>query len=141
MLKLAKKSNNRTIQPNTRMLAQFSRSLPVLLIAIAINYCCFPQPLKAETMPLTQTEIDQKITTLPQWQQQDQTLTRTFKFKNFVEAIEFVNQLVEPAEAAGHHPDLAISYNQVTISLTSHDTGGLTQKDFDLAATISDLTN
>ncbi len=108
----------------------------VLMLAIAIAFC---QPLQANTMPLTQTEIDQKIQTIPQWQQEEQTITRTFKFKNFVEAIAFVDRLVEPAEAAGHHPDLAISYNQVTVSLTSHDAGGLTQKDFTLAQTISNL--
>ena len=64
---------------------------------------------------------------------------RTFEFKDFVEAIAFVDKLVEPAEAAGHHPDLSISYNEVTVSLTSHDAGGLTSKDFELAQTISDL--
>lgn len=111
----------------------------VLLLAMATFFCFLPQTLKADSMPLTQTEIDQKISTIPQWQQEDQNLTRTFKFKNFVEAIAFVNQLVEPAEAAGHHPDLAISYNKVEVSLTSHDAGGLTQKDFDLAQTISQL--
>ena len=46
---------------------------------------------------------------------------------------------MEPAEAAGHHPDLAISYNKVTVSLTSHDAGGLTAKDFELAQTISQI--
>jgi 4a-hydroxytetrahydrobiopterin dehydratase len=56
-----------------------------------------------------------------------------------VEAIAFVNQIVEPAEAAGHHPDLEISYNKVTVSLTTHDAGGLTSKDFDLAQVISKL--
>jgi 4a-hydroxytetrahydrobiopterin dehydratase len=50
-----------------------------------------------------------------------------------------VNKLVEPAETAGHHPDLEISYNKVTISLTSHDAGGLTEKDFALARQISTL--
>jgi len=91
-------------------------------------------------MPLNQTEVEQKIKAIPEWQQKEQTITRTFLFKNFVEAIAFVNQLVEPAEAAGHHPDLEISYNKVIISLTSHDAGGLTQKDFELAKTISDIT-
>lgn len=103
------------------------------------GFCLIPQSLRANIMPLTQTEIDQQIATIPEWQQEGQTLTRTFKFSNFVRAIEFVNQLVEPAEAAGHHPDIAISYNKVTISLTTHDAGGLTQMDFDLAQTISDL--
>ena len=90
-------------------------------------------------MPLTQAEIDQKIETVPQWQQSEQTIVRTFKFKNFVEAIAFVDKLVEPAEEAGHHPDLSISYNKVVVSLTTHDAGGLTEKDFSLAQTISDL--
>ncbi|MEM8830367.1 MAG: 4a-hydroxytetrahydrobiopterin dehydratase [Cyanobacteria bacterium P01_G01_bin.19] len=92
-------------------------------------------------MPLTQSEINQKIINLPKWEQEGQTLTRTFEFKGFVEAIAFVDKLVEPAEAAGHHPDIAISYNKVTISLTTHDAGGLTQMDFDLAQTISDLAS
>ncbi|MEM6611158.1 MAG: 4a-hydroxytetrahydrobiopterin dehydratase [Cyanobacteria bacterium P01_C01_bin.72] len=96
-------------------------------------------PAIANSMPLTQAEIDQKIQAIPQWQQSEQTLTRTFKFKNFVEAIAFVDQLVEPSEAAAHHPDLAISYNKVTVSLTTHDAGGLTEKDFSLAQTISEL--
>jgi 4a-hydroxytetrahydrobiopterin dehydratase len=61
------------------------------------------------------------------------------KFKDFVAAMDFVNKLVEPAEAAGHHPDLAISYNKVTISLTTHDAGGLTEKDFAMAKQISSL--
>ena len=121
---------------------------PILLLVMAIvsstalcaiAFIFTPQPLEANTMSLNQTEIDQKILTVPGWQQKDQSITRTFKFKDFVEAIDFVNQLVEPAEAAGHHPDLAISYNEVIISLTSHDAGGLTQKDFDLAQSISQL--
>ncbi len=60
-------------------------------------------------------------------------------FKNFLDAIEFVNKLVAPAEAAGHHPDITISYNRVTISLTTHDAGGLTQKDLTLAKTLAQL--
>lgn len=113
--------------------------LPRIFLVIAIALIFSPQPLKAKPMSLNQTEIDQKIQALPQWQQEDQTLSRTFKFKNFVEAIAFVDRLVEPAEAAGHHPDLAISYNKVTVSLSTHDAGGLTQMDFDLAKTISGL--
>jgi len=108
---------------------------------MAIALTLLVQSLPINAMPLNQTEIDQKIQTIPQWQQQKQNLVRTFKFKNFVEAVAFVNQLVEPAEAAGHHPDLTIEYNKVTISLTTHDAGGLTQLDFDLAQTISELDN
>jgi len=122
------------------MYSIFKQPLSKILFLVAVvSFCFLSQPLQANTMPLTQTEIDLKIEAIPQWQQQDQTLTRTFKFKNFVEAIDFVNQLVEPAEAAGHHPDIAISYNKVTISLTTHDAGGLTEQDFEMAQTISQL--
>ena len=110
-----------------------------MLLLVAVSTFFLPQTLKADTMSLNQAQIEQKLQTIPQWQQQDQTITRTFEFKNFVEAIDFVNKLVEPAEAAGHHPDLAISYNKVTVSLTTHDAGGLTQQDFDMAQTISNL--
>ena len=112
---------------------------PLLFIfAIAIAFSFSPQ-LMANTMPLTQTEIEQKLSTVPQWQQEGNNITRTFEFKNFVEAIDFVNKLVEPAETAAHHPDIAISYNKVMVSLTTHDANGLTQQDFELARTISEL--
>ena len=110
-----------------------------LPLIVAANFCFYTLPAIADSMPLTQAEIDQKIKTVPQWQQSEQTITRTFKFKNFARAIAFVDKLVEPAEAAGHHPDLSISYNKVVVSLTSHDAGGLTDKDFSLAQTISDI--
>lgn len=89
---------------------------------------------------LSESEIQQHLQQIPDWQQAGNKIQRAFKFKNFVEAIEFVKKLVDPAEQAGHHPDIAISYNQVTISLTSHDAGGLTEKDFSMAKTISQLS-
>ncbi len=97
------------------------------------------RPITANNMTLTETELKQKIQSLPDWKREGDVISRTFVFKDFVAAIAFVNQLVEPAEAAGHHPDLEISYNRVKVSLTTHDAGGLTQKDFDLAETISQL--
>ena len=122
-----------------KMFSIFQQPLAkALLLAMAIALM-FPASAHANTAPLTQSEIDRQIKTVPQWQQEGQTITRTFEFKNFVEAIAFVDRLVEPAEAAGHHPDLAISYNKVTVSLTSHDAGGLTAKDFELAQTISQI--
>ncbi|ERN40247.1 Pterin-4a-carbinolamine dehydratase [Rubidibacter lacunae KORDI 51-2] len=75
----------------------------------------------------------------PGWHLNGNQIECTREFAGFVEAIAFVNKLVEPAEAAGHHPDLAISYNKVTIALTTHDAGGLTDADFAMAAAISDL--
>ena len=88
---------------------------------------------------LNQTEIQERLKSINGWKQNGKTIQQTFRFKNFINAIAFVNELVEPAETAGHHPDLEISYNKVTVSMTSHDAGGLTSKDFDIAMTISEL--
>lgn len=88
---------------------------------------------------LTDAEIQEQAKLLEGWTVEGKELERTFKFKDFVEAIAFVNKIVEPAETAGHHPDLAISYNKVKITLTTHDAGGLTLNDFDLAQVVSKL--
>jgi 4a-hydroxytetrahydrobiopterin dehydratase len=89
---------------------------------------------------LSEAEISTQIESLPGWTIDGQRLTRTYEFNNFVESINFVNCLVAPAEAVAHHPDITVSYNRVTVSLTTHDAGGLTQQDFDLARTISQLS-
>ena len=88
---------------------------------------------------LTPNEIQSQLATLPDWTLEGTAIKTILTFKNFIEAIEFINKVVEPAEAAGHHPDLFISYNRVTISLTTHDAGGLTQNDFSLAQTLTQL--
>ncbi|BAQ65797.1 4a-hydroxytetrahydrobiopterin dehydratase [Geminocystis sp. NIES-3709] len=92
-------------------------------------------------MILSETEVREKLSTLPDWITRDGTINVTYKFKDFIQAIEFVNRLVVPSEKSGHHPDIFISYNKVTINLTSHDEGGITQKDFDLAHEIVDIVN
>ncbi|HEY9798857.1 MAG TPA: 4a-hydroxytetrahydrobiopterin dehydratase [Leptolyngbyaceae cyanobacterium] len=88
---------------------------------------------------LGDAEIEAQASELSGWTRQGSKLETTRKFKDFVEAIAFVNKLVEPAETAGHHPDIEVSYNKVKITLTTHDAGGLTQKDFDLAREISQI--
>lgn len=88
---------------------------------------------------LSPTDIQAKLSQLPDWSLDGNTIVSVRTFKDFVTAIRFVNQLVEPAEAAGHHPDLQISYNRVIVTLSTHDSGGLTDKDFALAAVISKL--
>jgi 4a-hydroxytetrahydrobiopterin dehydratase len=115
--------------------------LAISLMATIFPVICDNQQATANSNPmvLNETEINQKLQSLSGWEKQSNTITRTFQFPNFVKAIDFVNKLVEPAEKAGHHPDIAISYNKVTISLTTHDAGGITQKDFDLAQIISQL--
>jgi 4a-hydroxytetrahydrobiopterin dehydratase len=70
---------------------------------------------------------------LPQWKRNGQVIARTFQFKNFPAAMKFVNTVADLAEQAQHHPDVDIRWNKVTLALTTHDAGGLTEKDFALA--------
>lgn len=93
----------------------------------------------AEAVRLTDTQISTQLQTLPGWQLVGGQLHCTYEFDNFVESVIFVNRIVEPAEAVGHHPDLMISYNKVTVDLTTHDAGGLTNLDFEVAQAIADL--
>ncbi len=88
---------------------------------------------------LSISKIQEQVKSLDGWTVEGSQLESKRKFKNFIQAIEFVNRLVEPAESAGHHPDIEISYNKVKIILTTHDAGGLTQNDFDLARIISQI--
>jgi len=88
---------------------------------------------------LNSAEIQTQLGHLSGWKLNEKTIESTRTFEGFPGAIAFVKQLVEPAESAGHHPDIAISYNKVTVSLSSHDAGGLTQKDFDLATIITQI--
>ena len=88
---------------------------------------------------LNDGEIQDRVKKLPDWTLEGKQISCLRTFKDFIESIDFVNKLVGPAEAAGHHPDIEISYNKVKISLTSHDAGGLTSKDFELAQTLSQL--
>ena len=80
-----------------------------------------------------------RLAQLPGWQIESGELVRTFEFKDFVAALRFVNRVGELAEQAGHHPDIDIRYNRVRLALVSHDAGGLTEKDFDLAAQVQNL--
>jgi 4a-hydroxytetrahydrobiopterin dehydratase len=73
------------------------------------------------------------------WVRQGRELTREFRFKNFYATMSFVNAVAHLANAADHHPDLAVSYNKCGIKLTTHDAGGITAKDVILAESISRL--
>ncbi len=91
-------------------------------------------------MPLLDDKtIVSKLQSLPRWKLDGGELVRRCEFTNFVEAMQFVNSVAEMAEGAGHHPDIDIRYNKVRLALMSHDAGGLTDRDFDLAAAIDSL--
>jgi 4a-hydroxytetrahydrobiopterin dehydratase len=88
---------------------------------------------------LNPNEISQRLGKLPGWTYRDNALYKKYTLDSFVSAIQFVNKIAEAAESAGHHPDITINYNVVGISLSTHSAGGVTQKDFDLAARIDQI--
>jgi 4a-hydroxytetrahydrobiopterin dehydratase len=88
---------------------------------------------------LSAAEIQLRTSQLRGWTLEGDCLVQVFRFRDFIQAIKFVDSIVFPAESAAHHPDLMISYNKVTVSITTHDAGGLTHKDFELAAAIDIL--
>lgn len=82
---------------------------------------------------LSPTDIKAALAAAPEWKRKGAAITRTFQFKDFPAAIKFVNAAARLAEKAWHHPDIDIRWNKVTLTLTTHDAGGLTERDFDLA--------
>lgn len=82
---------------------------------------------------LTAPQIKAALATLPDWKKRGGTITRTYVFKDFPVAVKFVNGVAKLAEKVWHHPDIDIRWSRVTLTLTTHDAGGLTQKDFSLA--------
>jgi len=81
----------------------------------------------------------QAFLTVPAWRRQGDAIVRTFQFADFPAAVAFVNQVAPLAEAAAHHPDIDLRWNRVTLLLTTHDAGGLTEKDFSLARQIDQI--
>jgi 4a-hydroxytetrahydrobiopterin dehydratase len=93
------------------------------------------KPSLEKSMPaLSEEQAASRLKALPEWEITSGELVRTFKFEDFRASLRFVNKVAELAEAAGHHPDIDIRYNKVRLALVTHDAGGLTSKDFDLAA-------
>jgi 4a-hydroxytetrahydrobiopterin dehydratase len=88
------------------------------------------------TKALNAAEVEEVLKTSPAWKLQAGKLVREWTFKDFVEAMAFVSRVAAVAEAAGHHPDIDIRYNQVVLGLISHDAGGITRRDATMAAQI-----
>jgi 4a-hydroxytetrahydrobiopterin dehydratase len=82
---------------------------------------------------MAEKQIEASLTATPEWSQVGETIQRTFHFPDFVAAMQFVTSIADAAERAQHHPDILIRYNKVTLTLATHDAGGITEKDFDLA--------
>jgi 4a-hydroxytetrahydrobiopterin dehydratase len=92
---------------------------------------------------LTDQEIEKTLAELPGWTRSAMakvnTIQRVFEFPDFVRAMQFVKKVAEAAESANHHPDIDIRYNKVTIALTSHDSGGVTNRDVKMAKKINEF--
>jgi 4a-hydroxytetrahydrobiopterin dehydratase len=83
--------------------------------------------------PLTSSQIKLHLKAIPDWTKHAQTIRRTFKFEGFLTSIAFVRRIAKRAEKMNHHPDIDIRFNKVTLTLTTHDEGGISGKDFLLA--------
>ncbi len=96
---------------------------------------------EAGTPPMSLEEAERLVEQVPGWElnPDEKKLVRRFKFKDFKEAMRFVNRVAELAEAEGHHPGIYISWNRVRLELTTHAIKGLSENDFIMAAKISEL--
>jgi 4a-hydroxytetrahydrobiopterin dehydratase len=96
-------------------------------------------PCTAGTQPLAREESEALAKEIPQWSLKDTWIEREFRFRDFREAVGFVNRVAELAESEGHHPDIHVAYNSVRIELWTHKIGGLSRNDFILAAKLDRL--
>jgi 4a-hydroxytetrahydrobiopterin dehydratase len=87
---------------------------------------------------LADADIQERLGKMAGWKQEGEAIQKVYKLPSFPAAIAFVTQVAFLAEAAAHHPDIDIRYNSVTISLSTHDVGGISEKDFDLASAIDE---
>ena len=88
---------------------------------------------------LSTDQVQQLLRSLTSWQMEDGKLARVWTFPDFVEAMKFVNCVAELAERQGHHPDIDICYNRVKLALISHDAGGITPRDAEMARLLDSL--
>lgn len=89
---------------------------------------------------LDDAEIGEELSRLPGWERAGEAIVKTFGCGDFVGSVRFVESLVEPAEGMNHHPDLAISWSEVTVTISTHSEGGLTAADFALAGKVDALS-
>jgi len=88
---------------------------------------------------LSDSEVQERLADLSGWERAGQAIEKSFKCGDFVGSVDFVSKLVEPAEGMNHHPDLSISWDTVTVTISTHSEGGLTANDFELAEKIDAL--
>ncbi|TVQ59109.1 MAG: 4a-hydroxytetrahydrobiopterin dehydratase, partial [Phycisphaerales bacterium] len=82
------------------------------------------------TTKLTEDQIKHELDALREWSEINDAIQRTYQFKDFAQAMAFVNRVADHAETMDHHPDILVRYNKVSLTLSTHDAGGITEKDF-----------
>jgi 4a-hydroxytetrahydrobiopterin dehydratase len=88
---------------------------------------------------LSDEEIDNRLQGLEGWERDGDAIRKRFQLDDFKGSVDFVNRLTPAAEEMNHHPDIEISWNKVTVSVTTHSEGGLTENDFELAGKIDSV--
>lgn len=94
-------------------------------------------PLDKTSQPMKTAEVEKRLAEIPGWGLSGPVLTRDYKFKDFSEAMAFINKVAGLAEREDHHPDIHVSYNRVRLELSTHSIGGLSINDFIMAAKIN----
>ncbi|MAJ46981.1 MAG: 4a-hydroxytetrahydrobiopterin dehydratase [Planctomycetes bacterium TMED75] len=89
---------------------------------------------------LTEEQVAEGLASLPEWSQNGDSIQRTITFEDFCHSMRFVNQIAEHAEKSQHHPDILVRYNKVTLTLSTHDAGGLSVRDMSFAKFCDSLT-
>ncbi len=90
---------------------------------------------------ISKNKLPQLLKKNPEWELEGKAIVRDFEFDEFVQAIDFVNDVAEIAEEAHHHPDIDIRWTKIRCALTTHDKGGITDLDFEVAARIDTLVD
>ena len=85
---------------------------------------------------LNDADVSENLKALPGWERHADSIRKLFRFKEFMDGIHFINRVAEKAEAADHHPDIAINYTRITMTCSTHSEGGITDKDIKLAKEI-----
>ena len=88
---------------------------------------------------LTPEEVQAALSQLPGWSQDGDTITKFFRFKSYLDGAAFIDRVANAADAADHHPDIALGFRRVAVTLTTHSAKGITQKDMALATQIEEL--
>jgi 4a-hydroxytetrahydrobiopterin dehydratase len=101
------------------------------------------EPLQDHSMSelLEADDLSAALKKCPEWEYEKKAITRTVEFEEFADAIDFVNDLAEIAEEAQHHPDITIRHTKVSLKLTTHDAGGVTNLDIELAQRVDNLVD